>query len=128
MASQSRIARSPLLQWVLLHLFPVLQQWPVSQWRQILDKARHVEFDRLEQFATLVAVILIAWQIRPTASLGADDLLGYLMQFAHLLPILALILVPFFVRRIRRGLCQVAREQAQSEKQAGAQDSSLTLH
>lgn len=111
MASQSLIPRSPLLQWVLLHLFPGLQQWPVSQWRQILDKARQVEFDRLEQFATLVGVILIAWQIRPAASIEADDLLAYLMQYAHLLPILALALVPFFVRRIRRGLSQVAREQ-----------------
>ncbi len=128
MASQSLIPRSPLVQWVLLHLFPGLQQWPVSQWRQILDKARQVEFDRLEQFVTLVVVILLAWQIRPTVSLETDDFLAYLIQYAYVLPILALALMPFFVRRIRRGLCQVAREQAQSEKQAGEQDPSLTLH
>ena len=110
MASQSLIPRSPLLQWVLSQLFPALRQWPVSQWRQVLDKARKVEFDRLEQFTTLVVVILVAWQVRPSATLEASDLLGYLVQYVYLLPILALVMLPFLVRRIRRGLKLVARE------------------
>lgn len=104
MAEESLILRSPYLQWLLAQLFPRLREWSVAEWTAVLGKARQVEFDRLEQIATLAGVILVAWQVKPATSVGVSALFAYLVQFVYLAPILLLVLGPFFVRRIRRGL------------------------
>lgn len=110
MVAESLILRSPYLQWLLARLFPRLREWPVQEWPGALAKARQVEFDRLERIATLAGVILLAWQVKPASSVGASALVAYLMQFALLAPLLLLVLGPFFVRRIRRGLDEAARD------------------
>lgn len=109
MANESLILRSPYLQWLLAQLFPQLREWTIREWPAVLGKARLVEFDRLEEIATLVGVIVIAWQIKPATSLDTSALLSYLVQFVYLAPVLVLVLGPFFVRRIRRGLDEEAR-------------------
>lgn len=114
MATESLILRSPYLQWLLAQLFPRLREWPVQEWPGVLAKARQVEFDRVEQIATLAGVILVAWQVKPASSVGASALFAYLLQFALLAPLLLLVLGPFFVRRIRRGLDEAARDRAAS--------------
>jgi len=122
MAEESLIFRSPYLQWLLAHLFPRLRQWSVQEWPAVLGNARRVEFDRLEQIATLAGVIVVAWQIKPAASLGASALISYLVQFVYLVPVLLLVLGPFFVRRIRRGLNEAARNRdAGAEAKDGQQ-------
>lgn len=109
MKEESQILRSLFLQWLLVQLFPRLREWPVREWPMLLSKARQIEFDRLEQIATLAGVILVTWQIKPVTSLDPSVLLGYLAQFAYLAPILLLALGPFFVRRIRRGVNEAAQ-------------------
>lgn len=109
MAKESLILRFPFLQWLLAHLFPRLRQWSVQEWPTVLGKARQVEFDRLEQIATLAGVIVVAWQVKPVTSLGASALISYLVQLVYLVPVLLLVLGPFFVRRIRRGLNAAVR-------------------
>lgn len=108
MADESLILSSPYLQWLLAQLFPRLREWAVADWPAVLGKARQVEFDRVEQIATLVGVIVVAWQVKPATSLGASALLSYMVQFVYLAPVLVLMLGPFFVRRIRRGLNEAA--------------------
>jgi hypothetical protein len=122
MAKESLILRFPFLQWLLAHLFPRLRQWSVQEWPTVLGKARQVEFDRLEQIATLAGVIVVAWQVKPVTSLGASALISYLVQFVYLVPVLLLVLGPFFVRRIRRGLNAAVRNRdAATEARDGQQ-------
>lgn len=122
MADESLILRSPYLQWLLAQLFPRLREWPVREWPAVLGKARQVEFDRLEQIATLAGVILVAWQVKPATSVGVSALLAYLVQFVYLAPVLVLVLGPFFVRRIRRGLDLAAQNRdAKIEAENGQQ-------
>lgn len=115
MAASSPILRSPLLQWLLAHLFPRLREWSVGQWPSLLDKARQVEFDSFERLITMACVILVALLLRPLGSLEESALLAYLAQFIYLLPLLLIAMAPFFVRRIRRGL-----EAAYEERKTGA--------
>lgn len=110
-AHNSLIRRSLFLQWVLVHVFPRLRDWPVRQWPEILAKARSIEFDRFEQIGTLAGVILVTSLLKPATSTEASVLVTYLIQFLLALPVLLLILGPFFLRRIRRGLEEAAREQ-----------------
>ena len=122
MAKESLILRFPFLPWLLAHLFPRLRQWSVQEWPTVLGKARQVEFDRLEQIATLAGVIVVAWQVKPVTSLGASALISYLVQFVYLVPVLLLVLGPFFVRRIRRGLNAAVRNRdAGTEARDGQQ-------
>ena len=122
MAKESLILRFPFLQWLLAHLFPRLRQWSVQEWPTVLGKARQVEFDRLEQIATVAGVIVVAWQVKPVTSLGASALISYLVQFVYLVPVLLLVLGPFFVRRIRRGLNAAVRNRdAGTEARDGQQ-------
>lgn len=122
MADESLILRSPYLQWLLAQLFPRLREWSVREWPAVLGKARQVEFDRMEQIATLAGVILVAWQVKPATSVGVSALLAYLTQFVYLAPVLVLVLGPFFVRRIRRGLNLAAQNRdAEIEAENGKQ-------
>ena len=109
MDDESLILRSPYLQWLLAQLFPRLREWPVQEWPTVLKSARQVDFDRLEEIATLAGVILVAWQVKPATSVGVSALFAFLVQFVYLAPVLLLVLGPFFVRRIRRGLIEAAR-------------------
>lgn len=118
MATESPILRSRHLQWLLAQLFPRLREWPVPEWPGLLAKARQVEFDRLERIATLAGVVIVASQIKPASSLGESALLAYLMQFAYLAPVLLLVLGPFFVRRIRRGLDEAARDRVAAKQES----------
>lgn len=81
----------------------------MAEWPVVLEKARRMEFDRLERIATMAGVVLVAWQIKPVAAVGASALFAYLFQFVYLAPVLLLALGPFQVRRVRRGLDQAAR-------------------
>lgn len=109
MDDESLILRSPYLQWLLAQLFPRLREWPIQEWPTVLKSARQVDFDRLEEIATLAGVILVAWQVKPATSVGVSALFAFLVQFVYLAPVLLLVLGPFFVRRIRRGLIEAAR-------------------
>lgn len=109
MRNESLILRSLYLQWLLVHLFPRLREWPVTEWPAVMKSARQENFDRLEEIATMAGVILVAWQIKPMTSVGGSALVAFIAQFVYLAPALLLVLGPFFIRRIRRGLNEVAR-------------------
>lgn len=117
MTSENRIIKSIYIQWFLAVLFPRLKIWPVNQWAKRLSNARSVEFDRIEQACTLSAVIVVAYQIMPMSTIGIDALGKYLVQYVLLLPVLALLLGPFYIRRIRRGLEIESTESADIDRQ-----------
>jgi hypothetical protein len=106
--NDSLICRSLLVQWLLAHVFPRLRDWPVRQWPEMLAKARSIEFDRFEQIGTLAGVLLVTALLQPATSTETSVLVAYLLQLLVALPLLLLILGPFFLRRIRRGLEEVA--------------------
>ncbi|PKO87407.1 MAG: hypothetical protein CVU18_10750 [Betaproteobacteria bacterium HGW-Betaproteobacteria-12] len=107
-SDHSLICRSLLVQWLLARLFPRLRQWPVRQWPELLAKAKSIEFDRFEQIGTLAGVLLVTALLQPATSTETSVLVAYLFQLLLALPLLLLILGPFFLRRIRRGLEQIA--------------------
>lgn len=108
--NNSLICRSLLVQWLLVHVFPRLRDWPVRQWPERLAKARSIEFDRFEQIGTLAGVLLVTALLQPATSTETSDLAAYLLQLLVALPLLLLILGPFFLRRIRRGLDEIANK------------------
>lgn len=107
-SDHSLIFRSLLVQWLLARLFPRLRQWPVRQWPELLAKAKSIEFDRFEQIGTLAGVLLVTALLQPATSTETSVLVAYLFQLLLALPLLLLILGPFFLRRIRRGLEEAA--------------------
>ncbi len=124
MDKPSLILNSPYLQWLLAQVFPRLREWPLSRWPDILTRARRIDFDRIEQIATLAIVVLFAWQIKPAISLGLSSLVQFLSQLAVMTPLALIFLAPFFVRRIRRGLEIEARTQDVGNEQ-GARDGNV---
>ena len=106
--NDSLIRRSLLVQWLLAHVFPRLRDWPVRQWPEMLAKARSIEFDRFEQIGTLGGVLLVTALLQPATSTEASVIAAYLIQFLLALPLLLLLLGLFYLRRIRRGLEELA--------------------
>lgn len=114
MASSSLILRSLWLQWLLVQVFPRLRAWPVEEWSQLLARTMEGEFDQIERFGIIAGVVLATWLLRPEAS-DISAPFAFLVQLACALPLLLVFAGPFYLRRVRRGLDQAAREQGKSD-------------
>jgi len=87
-------------------IYPDLKGVPMADRSYLLNRAREMPFDVIELFGMATGVVLV------TAVTGypAEDLdilaivFNVLSNFLIALPLLAVILFPFFVRRTRRGL------------------------
>ena len=88
---------------------PRLLELPPLDREDALEQARSIDFDTTERVGIVVGVVLTAYLLRfDPAQVQAMSLpLRYLVQFIAALPLLALLVGPFMLRRTRRGLDQV---------------------
>jgi hypothetical protein len=90
----------------LLWLYPRLGELPPESWDSALIRARDTEFDMAEWVGILGGVCLVAWLLglaTPSSEM-AGRFLDHLLQFVLALPLLAVVVGPFYLRRTRRGL------------------------
>lgn len=87
-------------------LYPELRGLHAAHRRRALQRARGTPFDMLELLGMAGALVLVTALTRyGTAGLDVAERFGAaLLNFAVALPLLALTLAPFLVRRTRRGL------------------------
>lgn len=104
MTRASPILRSLCLQWLLAQVFPQLRLWPVREWPALLAQVSGLEFDRFERLGMVAGVVLVTWLLQPAARIEAAPGMVFLTQLLFSLPLLLLVVGPFFLRRTRRGL------------------------
>lgn len=116
--------RSRLRRQAMLLLYPQLRAFPMDAWESVLARARHSDFDVQEWIGIVGGVCLVAWLLGqgvvPVDM--ASRFLGYLLQFVLALPLLIVVVGPFYVRRTRRGL---ERERSRQQRHASEVKSSF---
>lgn len=110
MASAGPTPGSPYLRWLLVRAFPGLRAWPVREWPTLLAQVKRLEFDQFERIGVIAGVGLVSWLLRPAATVELSVPFTYLSQLLFSLPLLLIVTGPFFLRRIRRGLDEAAKE------------------
>jgi hypothetical protein len=87
-------------------LLPELRQFPSAEHDEVLRAARGTELDFVELLGMAVGSLVVTALTRYTvADAGLSTrLLATLANFAVALPLLAIALAPFHIRRLRRGL------------------------
>jgi hypothetical protein len=90
----------------LLWAYPALRQLPRSGWDEALEHAREMSFDTMEWMGIVVGVAFATYLLRFDADQAAALSLParYFIQFLAAVPLLALVVGPFYLRRTRRGL------------------------
>jgi len=90
----------------LLWAYPALRQLPRSDWDEALEHAREMSFDTTEWMGIVVGVAFATYLLRFDADQATALILPvrYFIQFLAAVPLLALIVGPFYLRRTRRGL------------------------
>lgn len=91
-----------------LWAYPALRRLPPAEWNAALKKARQTNFDRTEWIGILAGITFATYLLRPDAEQAAALSLPvrYFIQFIAAVPLLILVVGPFYVRRTRRGLDQ----------------------
>jgi hypothetical protein len=119
----SRYAASRLGRRWLTLLYPQLRLLPAEQWAGALERARSSALSPLEHAGVLAAVAIAAWVLQPLGDPAAGPLVRYLEQFMAALPLLALLVSPWLVRRTRRGLAHEASRSDGGESSPASQTS-----
>lgn len=112
MTRANPILRSLCLQWLLAQVFPQLRLWPVREWPALLAQVSGLEFDRFERLGMVAGVVLVTWLLQPAARIEAAPGMVFLTQLLFSLPLLLLVVGPFFLRRTRRGLDLAIRQRS----------------
>lgn len=89
-----------------LMLLPELERFPASEQVQALEKARKTDLDIVELLgvaAGLVIVTAVTQYALPNAAIS-QRVAAILLNFIIALPLMAGVVAPFHVRRLRRGL------------------------
>lgn len=96
----------PLKRQLIILALPRLSELPQSGWDEAIERARQVHFDGVERIAMVVSVAFVAFLLSFSSEQMASlaFFTRYLIQFALALPLLFLLLAPFYLRRLRRGL------------------------
>ena len=84
--------------------YPQLRELPPDQWDGVLNRARNTEFDAIEWAGIVAGVAFAAFALRSGAGEPESLFTLYLGQFVLALPLLSVLVGPFFLRRTRRGL------------------------
>jgi hypothetical protein len=84
--------------------YPQLRDLPPDQWEGVLTQARETAFDAVEWAGILAGIAFAAFALRSGAGESGSLLTLYLGQFVLALPLLVVLVGPFFLRRTRRGL------------------------
>lgn len=91
---------------LLLLAYPGLRKLPEAQWSKALQRARNGDFDFVEWIALLAGVGVATYVLRFDSEFGAilTPIEKYLFQLVAALPLLLLLIGPFYLRRTRRNL------------------------
>ena len=109
-----------LRQGLLAIALPRLDALPPGEREKAAEQARQIEFDATERIGIVAGVVLAAYLLRfdPAQAQALSLPLRYLIQFISALPLLALLVGPFLLRRTRRGLDEViAARRRDSQKE-----------
>jgi hypothetical protein len=87
-------------------LFPRLKSFPPEEQVAALRAARETPFDVVELIGIAIGLVLVTFLTRySVGELGVTRrVLAILLNFLFAIPLLALFVGPFWVRRVRRGL------------------------
>ncbi len=91
---------------------------PEHEWPLALSRARGLPLDGVEMIGIVASVVLVTWMLRdlmPASDLAAATMLN-VMRFFLAIPLLALFVGPFMLRRTRRGL-ETLRQQRESTRE-----------
>ena len=91
-----------VLAWALPHIV----QLPPAEWNDALKQARETNFDLIERLGVVAGVALSTWLLRSDAAEFALPI-RFVAQFIAAVPLLTLVVGPFYLRCLRRGLDQV---------------------
>lgn len=93
---------------VLLWAYPALRRLPPAEWDEALKQARETNFDTIEWTGLLAGIAFVTYLLRFDADQAAALSLPvrYFIQFLVAVPLLGLVVGPFYLRRTRRGLDQ----------------------
>lgn len=88
--------------------YPALRQIPSANWEEALQRARDADFDSIEWLGVLGGLVAVTYLLRidPEEAASLSLPMRYIFQFLAALPLLLVIVGPFYVRRTRRGLEQ----------------------
>jgi hypothetical protein len=89
---------------VRLLAYPRLREVPRAQWESALSRARDTPFDAIEWAGIVAGVAFAAFALRSGLGVPPSLFMLYGGQFLLALPLLAILVGPFFLRRTRRGL------------------------
>lgn len=89
-----------------LLLYPQLRTLPAGERADALRKARSTAFDVVELVGIAVSLVLVTALTRYGAQgwNGFERIAAAALNFAFALPLLGILMGPFLVRRVRRGL------------------------
>lgn len=104
--------RLGFLTWAL----PRLTELPKKDWPDAMARARDIDFDWIERTAIVAAVACAAYLLEfdPAQAEGLSMPARFLFQVLVSLPLLALLLGPFYLRRARRGLDRIIHQRDMS--------------
>ena len=94
--------RRQTLAWALPHIV----QLPPGEWDEALRQARQTDFDLVERIGVVAGVALTTWLLRSDAGEVALPI-RFVAQFAAAVPLLILMVGPFYLRCLRRGVDHV---------------------
>jgi hypothetical protein len=110
MNGNNLITSSSTVQSFLLIVLPKLISWPVNDWPKLLRDCRRSEPDVIERVG-LVASLIITVGILEFKETEARSFYAILVeQFLLAIPILIVLIGPFYVRRIRIALDVMRRD------------------
>lgn len=88
---------------------PRLDELPAAERDEAAERAREIDFDAWERMGMIAGVAVTAYLLRfDLPAVGTvTPTLRYLLQFIAAVPMLTLLVGPFYLRRARRGLDQI---------------------
>lgn len=100
------IGAEGLKRMALLFVFPALSKLPRAEWGRALKQARAGNFDTIEWLGVMAGVAIVTYFLRfdPEIAATISPAMRFLVQFLTAFPLLVLIVGPFYLRRLRRGL------------------------
>lgn len=91
---------------LLLWALPRLVDIPPAERSEVLERAREKEFDSIEKIGVLAGVVFVTYLLRfePTQVTAFSLPALYFVQFVAAVPLLLLVVGPFYLRCTLRGL------------------------
>lgn len=99
--SFSKALKRSALSWAMPHLVKL----PPAEWQQAVQQARETSFDAIERIGVLAAIACTTYLLRFDVNETELSLpIRFVAQFVAAVPLLVLLVGPFYLRCLRRGL------------------------